>query len=162
MEVYWPGKDASGRRYADIVGADGYNNNDGWNPNVAGSGYWRSFEQIFCDPANIAKSPWARISKLDSQSPFWIGETGCVEAGAGEVKGGVAVSKAQWLADMFASTTALTGSGSQLGRYLGVHYFTYGNRSFSTSPAAHDAAKAGYDRAIHAGTDLITGYGVWP
>lgn len=162
MEAYYPGKNAAGKRYADIVGCDGYNNNDGYNPNVAGSGWWRTFEQIFCDPANIAKSPWARINKLDSQSPFWIGEVGCVEAGATEMKGGVLVTKSQWLTDMFNSTTALTGSGSQLGRYLGVHYFTYGNRSFSTSTAAHDAAKAGYVKAINSGTNLITGWGVRP
>lgn len=162
MESYYPGKNSSGKRYADIVGADGYNNNTGYDPNVAGSGDWRSFEKIFCDPANITKSPWYRINKLDSQSPFWIGETGCVEAGANEIKSGVLVSKSQWLTDMFNSTTALTGSGSQLGRYLGVHYFTYSNRSFSTSTPAHDAAKAGYVKAINSGTNLITGWGVRP
>src|SRR6266581_1692028 len=99
MEALWPGKNAAGKRYADIVGADGYNNNLGYNPNIAGSGWWRTFEQIFCDPANLAASPWARITKLDSQSPCWIGETGCVEPGTGQTKSGVLLSKGQWLTD---------------------------------------------------------------
>jgi hypothetical protein len=169
MEAYWPGADSAGRHYADIVGADGYNNNEGWNPSVPGSGNWRTFEQVFCDPdpVRFPKSPWYRINALDSRSPFWVGETGCVEAGAGQVKGGVAVSKAQWLTDMFNSTTALTGGRTASPRLFGLHYFNWPNPSFgdrrvTTSVAADDAARAGYQRAINPNLDLITGWGVRP
>lgn len=154
MEALYPGND-----YCDYVGADGYNNNTGYSPTVAGSGDWRTFDKCFAVPftriTNLTKVDPAYSAAFEI--PFWIFELGCVEAGATERKGGVVVTKAGWLDDGFRSTTALTAAGRNIP--LGVHYFDYGNRNFNTSTAAHDAAAAIY-RAAGQRSPLAT-IGVW-
>jgi hypothetical protein len=142
MEEYWPGT-----TWVDIVGCDGYNNNEnGQN--------WRTFDQLFI-------TPYSRISTLNDNKPFWIGEVGCVEPKAGQIKNGVPLSKANWLAQMFNSTIMAAPA-----RPLAVHYFNYpnttaGDRRFSTTASAYATAGALYRSAINA-NPLAHGYGVLP
>ncbi|MGL4610300.1 MAG: glycoside hydrolase family 26 protein [Trueperaceae bacterium] len=77
FEMYYPGTD-----YVDILALDGYN----WGT-VRSYTAWKSYEEIFAQP-------YERVSLLGPQ-PIWLAEVASTEHGG---------NKAQWIADMFAST----------------------------------------------------------
>jgi hypothetical protein len=81
LESYWPG-----RSKVDIIGIDGYNCLRGWE-----------------SPSTVFGSAYKRVTVLDPTAPIWITETASCEA-ARDVSGSGGKSKAEWIAQLLATT----------------------------------------------------------